>query len=90
MPNWQMWWCNMNLTILGPFIEIMGIASTHFAKYLVATIINLWPPNDVGNIYPMRSKAHHENDHKDCIGCSACEGWTKRWACYWHLIHFLM
>jgi len=45
----------MNSAILGPFIEIMGIALTNFVKYLVAVIINLWPPDDVGNIFPMRS-----------------------------------
>lgn len=80
----------MNSTILGPFVEIMGIASTHFIKYSVAVIIILWTPNDVGNICPIRSKAYHENGHKDCIGYSTCEGWTKRWACYWHLMYFLM
>lgn len=40
-------------------------------------IINLWPFDDVGDIWPMRSKAHHENGHIDCIGCNTCEGWIK-------------
>ena len=80
----------MSSVILGPSVEIIGIASTHFIKYSVAIIINLWPLDDVGDIFPMRSRAHHENDHRDCIGCKAWEGWTKRWACYWHLTHFLM
>ena len=79
----------MNSAILGPFVEIIGIALTHFVKYLVAVIMNLWPSNDVVDIYPMQSKAHHENGHKDCIGCNAYKGWTKRWACCWHLMHFL-
>ena len=90
MPNQQIRLCNMNMAILGPFIEIMGIALTHFVKYSIVVIINLWPPDDVGQICPMRSKAHHENGHKDWIGCNAWEGWTKTWAYYWHLMHFLM
>ena len=78
----------MNTTILGPFVEIIGIALTHLVKYLVVVIMNLWPPNDVGDIFPIRSKAHHENGHKDCIGCNAYEDWTRKWACCWYLMHF--
>lgn len=80
----------MNLAILGPFVEIMGIALTHFVKYSIAVIMNLWPLDDVGDIFSMRSKAHHENGHKGCIGCNAWEGWTKRGACYRYLMYFLM
>lgn len=80
---------DMNSAILEPFVEIMGIVSTHFIKYLVVVVINLWPSNDVGDICPMRSKSHQENGHKVCIDYKAWEGWTKRWACCWHLVHFL-
>jgi len=71
----------MNSAILGSFVEIMGIDSTHFIKYSVDVIINLWPPDELGDICPMRSNAHRENGHKYCIGCKAWEGWIKRWVC---------
>ena len=64
----------MNSAILGPFMEIIGIASSHFVEYSVAVIMNLWSPNDVGDIFPIRSKAYHENGHRDCINYKDWEG----------------
>lgn len=80
----------MNSTIFGPFVEIVGIASMNFVKYFIGVIINLWPPKEIGEIWPIKSSAHLENGHNDYMGFNVFEGWIKKFACCWHLTHFLM
>ena len=64
----------MNSTTFDPFVEIIGIASTYFVKYFMAVIINLYLLEKIGEIWPIKSKAHLENGHNDCLGCNAYEG----------------
>jgi len=78
----------MNYSIFGPFIEIVGIGSTHFVKYSMVIIINLYPPKEIGDIWAIKSNAHIENGHNDCMGCNACDGLLNKFEFYWNLTHF--
>jgi len=82
--------CSMNFATFGPFIEIIGIALTHFVKYFVAIIIKFWAPKEVGDIYPIISSDHLKKGHNDCMGCNTYDGWLNRLECCWYLRYFLI
>lgn len=46
IPNRMMILCSMNFIILGPFMDTISVASTHFVKYYVLVVIKVFPPNE--------------------------------------------
>lgn len=51
-------------------------------KYYMVIIINLYPPEEVVDIWLIRSSAHIENGHNDCMDCNAYDGWLNRLECF--------
>jgi len=47
-------------TILPPFAYFMGIAFTHFVKYFIDVMINVWPSLKTGLILLIKSSAQIE------------------------------
>lgn len=48
------------------------MASIHFVKYFVVVIMNFYPLDEVGDIFPINSSPHCEKFHGVVIGHSSC------------------